>query len=174
MLLALLPRGRVWSRDPTTTQNKALAGLAPTYAQQTARASNLLVDAFPSTAVELLPEWEATLGLPSVAAGPAPSILARQTLVAARFIGAGGQTISAFKRYAGMLGFDISIVGQAPFRCGQSWCGQSLGGQEQMFGWTVTASAATATAFGDYGIAVLESELLRIVPPYSVLNFNIT
>lgn len=168
---ALMPRGLIWSRDPAMVQTKVLAGLTKSYEVQNARANNLLVDAFPSSANELLPEWEATLGLPSAAAGPAPSLLARQTLVVARFVGAGGISIPYFANYASLLGYLVSIKGHAPFRCGQSRCGHALGGPERMFQWTVSASARASMPFGAFGPAVLQAEMQRLAPPYAVLNF---
>ena len=171
---ALMPRGRAWPRDLSTVQARVLQGLAPTYAAQTARSNYLLVDAFPTTTNELLPEWEATLGLPSPAAGPNPTIAARQLLVAARFIGVGGLSRAAFIRYSGLLGFTVTITAGAPFRCGQSHCGQTLGTNEQMYAWTVQTSASTATAFGAYGQAVLQYELQRVALPYSVVQFKFT
>ena len=171
---ALMPRGRVWPRDATAVQTAILSGLAPSYERQTARSNNLLIDAFPATAVELLPEWEATLGLPSPAAGPAPTIEARQTLVLARFIGIGGQSYEGLEAYAALLGYTITISGNAPFRCGQSHCGDHLGTAEQMFVLTITAPAATETVFGAYGQAVLQYELQRVVSPFAVLQFNFT
>lgn len=168
---ALMPRGAIWSRDPSTVQAKVLAGLTKSYEVQNARANYLLVDGFPRTTNELLPEWEASLGLPSSAAGPAPALLARQALVVARFVGAGGVSIPCFTRYAGLLGFGVAVQGHAPFRCGQSRCGHTVGAPEQMYVLTIVTPGATATPFGAYGPAVLQSELLRIAPPYAVLNF---
>lgn len=168
---ALMPRGRVWPRDPDAVQTKVLAGLTKHYEVQNERSAQLLVDAFPATTLELLPEWEASLGLPSSAAGPAPSIAARQALVLARFVGAGGISTADFTGYALLLGFEITIAGHAPFRCGQSRCGGQLGDVERMFAWTVTARALASMPFGAYGQAVFESEFLRLAPPYAVLNF---
>lgn len=171
---ALMPRGSVWPRSPGALQTKILAGLAKSYESQTMRSNNLLVDAFPATSVELLPEWEASLGLPSTAAGPNPSTVARQTLVIARLIGALGVSVIDLKQYAALLGYEITVSGQAPFRCGQSHCGQSLGGVEQMFGLFVTAPSDAPTPFGSYGPAVLRDELARVAPPHAVLNFKFT
>jgi len=175
-LQALMPRGRVWSRDPAAVQTKVLAGLTKSYETHNARANNLLIDAFPKTTVELLPEWEASLGLPSLAAGPAPSVLARQTLVVARFVGAGGQSIPCFTNYSALLGFAVTFTRHAPFRCGQSRCGQPVGALEQMYALTAltSADAATSTPFGAYGPAVLQAELQRITPPYSMVNYLFT
>lgn len=168
---ALMPRGRVWPRDAGTVQAGVLAGLTNSYAVQNARANYLLVDAFPLSTNELLPEWESTLGLPALAAGPAPSLLSRQTLVVARFVGAGGISIPCFANYAALLGYTVTIAGHAPFRCGQSRCGQSLGGLERMYQWTITATAKSSMPFGTYGPAVLQAEMQRLAPPYSYLTF---
>lgn len=169
-----MPRGKVWPRDPAAVQTKVLAGLTKSYAVQHARANYLLTDAVPNTTVELLPEWEASLGLPSPEIGPTPSLLARQILVVARLVGANGISIPSFTRYAALLGYPAKISGRAAFRCGQSKCGQQLGKQEQIYRWTVSTPAATATAFGAYGQAVLKSELQRLAPPYALLNFSFT
>jgi uncharacterized protein YmfQ (DUF2313 family) len=50
-----------------------LSGFTPAFERLTARANNLLIDAFPGSTYELLPEWEATLGLPDPCAGEAPT-----------------------------------------------------------------------------------------------------
>ncbi|NUB17341.1 DUF2313 domain-containing protein [Azospirillum brasilense] len=68
---ALLPRGRVWPRESGTVQGQVLDGLAASYERQTADAAALLVDAFPASTTQLLPEWEASLGLPDACTGPA-------------------------------------------------------------------------------------------------------
>lgn len=173
-LQALMPRGPAWPRDPGALQTKILTALAKVYEAQTQRSNNLLIDAFPGSAVELLPEWEASLGLPSTAAGPNPSVLARQTLVIARFIGALGVSVSDLQLYATLLGYEITIAGCSPFRCGQSRCADSLGGVEQMFGLRVTAPNDAQTPFGSYGPAVLQDELIRVSPPHAVLSFKFT
>jgi uncharacterized protein YmfQ (DUF2313 family) len=174
-LQSLMPRGRVWSRDPGSVQTAVLAGVASSYAVQNQRANYLLVDAFPASASELLPEWEATLGLPSLAAGPHPSIPARQKMVLARCIGLMGVSMSAYQNYAALLGFAVTATNNAPFRCGQSRCGQRLGTLDQFFNLTIAGSAvANGTVYGPFGLAVLQSELLRVAPAHGVMTFNIT
>ena len=62
---ALMPRGRVWPRDPDALHAAVLNGWAAGYARQTADDLQLLIDAFPATADPdvLLVDWEQTLGL---------------------------------------------------------------------------------------------------------------
>jgi len=113
-LLALLPRGKAWPKDPSSAQVRALSFIGPTFARLSARAEQLLVDAFPSTAVELLATWEALLGLPDPCAGPATSIAERQAQVIARLIGTGGQAMQFLIDFAALFGYTVTITEQAP------------------------------------------------------------
>ncbi|WP_301542462.1 YmfQ family protein [Cupriavidus basilensis] len=180
---SLMPRGRVWNADPDSIQTKAAAGLAPSYAAQTARSNNLLIDAFPSTTYELLPEWEATLGLPDPCAGPSPSTQARRNQVVARLVNAGGQSATYFKRLASDLGYAIDVTNHAPFRCGQSTAGQSVGGQDWSHTWSIYAATNTVVRFaagqsvageslGSWGNSVLECELGAAAPAHTILLFT--
>lgn len=179
---ALLPRGRVWPRDPTSVMAQVLAGLSPTWARHTARNNNLLVDAFPATAVELLPEWESALGLPDPCAGEAPTLQGRQAQVVARFAGSGGQSLPYFTQYAKTLGYMVTVTEFTPFRMGQQRMGCQLGTQDWAFTWRVNAPTDTITYFSagqsymgqaleNWGNAVLECELREIAPAHCILNF---
>jgi uncharacterized protein YmfQ (DUF2313 family) len=170
-LQALMPRGRIWPRDVSSVQAKVLAGLTKVYEAHNQRANNLLVDAFPKTTAELLPEWEATLGLTSASAGPVASVAARQALVVARLIGANGIAADDFAGYAALLGYSVTVKGNAPFRCGQSRAGAHVGAVERMFEWVVTAHALPSMPFGAYGPALLQQEMQRLAPPYGFLKF---
>lgn len=170
-LQALMPRGRIWPRDVSSVQAKVLAGLTKVYEAQNKRANNLLVDAFPSTAAELLPEWEATLGLTSNSAGPAATVSARQALVVARLVGANGIAAGDFADYAALLGYSVTVKGNAPFRCGQSRAGAHVGAIDRMFECIVIARALSSMPFGDYGPLLLRQEMQRLWPPYAVLTF---
>lgn len=113
-LLALLPRGRAWPKDAASAQVRALSFIGPTFARLSERAEQLLVDAFPSTAVELLATWEALLGLPDPCAGPATAIAERQAQVVARLIGTGGQAMQFLIDFAALFGYTVTITEQAP------------------------------------------------------------
>lgn len=180
---ALLPRGRVWNRDPGSTQGALAAGLTKSLTRLTQRANNLLIDAFPATTYELLPEWEDTLGLPDPCAGPAPSTQVRRNQVVARLTNTGGQSAAYFIGLAQKLGYGITITNFAPFRCGQSTCGQALGNQDWFFTWAVNALQTTVVRFaagrsaaGDplasWGNRVLECEISAMVPAHTILQFR--
>ncbi|MDR5815782.1 DUF2313 domain-containing protein [Caballeronia sp. LZ033] len=179
---ALLPRGRVWPRDPDTIQAKVIAGLAPSYERQTARANYLLVDAFPATTYELLPEWEATLGLPDACAGAAPTIQQRRAQVVARLTNLGGASIPYLVGFAASLGYTVTITQYTQARAGMLKAGQPCCGYDWNFAWKITAplntvvrAVAGAMAAGDplaaWGNNVLECEFRAIMPAHTIPIF---
>lgn len=143
----------------------------------------LLVDAFPSTAVNLLGEWEQTLGLPDPCAGVSPTFQGRRNQVVARFTNTGGQSIQFFEAFALGLGYTVTVTQYAPFRCGQSTCNQQLGGEEWFFTWAINSPLNTISYFrtgqsamGDplssWGNSVLECEISEAKPAHTILQFH--
>ena len=183
-MTALLPRGRVWPRDIDTIMRATLMGLSPTYVRNQDRANNLLVDSFPATAVELLPEWEASVGLPDPCAGPAPTIPQRQAQVVARFAKSGGQSTAYFIDLAATLGYNITITEFSPSRFGMRM-GQRFGGSAWAYTWQVNAplygfhkflfgANRMGDRFATFGNAVLECELNAVKPAHTILVFSYT
>lgn len=179
---ALMPRGRAWPKDPTSVQALVMAGLAPTWVRHTQSNNNLLVDAFPATAVQLLPEWESALGLPDPCAGESPTLSGRQAQVVARLTNSGGQSVPYFTVYAAALGYTVTVTEYTPFRMGQQRMGCQLGTQDWAFTWQINAPAQTITYFrmgqsymgeslASWGNAVLECELTALKPAHTILNF---
>jgi uncharacterized protein YmfQ (DUF2313 family) len=187
-LRALLPRGRVWPLDETSGQQKVLACLGQAPARVDAAACGLLVDAYPTSAVGLLPEWEGTLGLPDPCLGPSPTIAQRQDQVGARLIAGGGQSVQHMIDFAAALGFDISVNVFAPFRAGRNQVGQPIYGPDWSFTWVVTILSGVVSAdhaafrvgqntAGDplatmaAAAAALECELNKIAPAHTTVIF---
>lgn len=179
--MSLLPRGRVWSRDVSSVQSRALLGLVTIYEDSTARANQLLVDAFPGSTYELLPEWELTLGLPDPCAGPAPTIQARRAQVVARLTAAGGQSIPYFTGLAKSLGYEVTVTQFMPSRFGKRF-GTPFGGVDWAHAWQINAPTFTVNRlrFGDsfgspfsyWTNSVLQCELQSVKPAHTVLNFS--
>lgn len=183
-MLKLLPTGKVWPTGFDTIIRKVLEGMGGTYERQTARSNNLLIDAFPATAVELLTDWENTLGLPDPCQGPAPTILARQAQVISRFAKSGGQTVAYFIALAAQLGYAITITEFSPAYFGMPF-GGFFGGDDWAYVWQVNAPLVSQefflfgqNNFGDpfsvFGNAVLECELQRVKPAHTLLIFSYT
>jgi len=182
-LLGLLPRGRVWPKELSSVHAQAVSCYAPTFQRISDSALGLLVDAFPATTVNLLGEWELTLGLPDPCAGISPTFQGRRNQVVARFTNSGGQSIQFFESFALGLGYTVTVTQYAPFRCGQSACGQQLGGEDWFFTWAINSALNTITYFrtgqsamGDplasWGNSVLECELSEAKPAHTILQFH--
>lgn len=182
-LLGLMPPGRAWTRDLDDVQAHTLGAFAPTYRRVGDKGLALLVDGFPATTVGLLPEWEASLGLPDPCAGEAPTIQARERQVVARLTNSGGQSIPYLVAFAAALGYTVTITQYQPFRCGQSRCGDQLGGPDWAFAWgantppqTITYFRAGQSACGepleDWGGDVLRCELETVKPAHTLMNIT--
>lgn len=178
----LLPRGRVWAKDFGSVLSSVMLAIAPTYERSGARAAYLLVDAFPGQSVELLPEWESTLGLPSECTGPLATVQQRQLAVLAKWTATGGQSIAYFTAVALALGWEITVTEFAPFRADISHADDPLGDESSIFVWQVNAPLVTTIWFSadlssadeplaSWGNAPLECELTAIKPAHTYLQF---
>lgn len=181
-LLRLMPRGRIWRRDPGSVLAALATGLGNALQRLDAAAQTLLVDAFPATTDQLLPEWEKSLGLPDPCAGQTPTIQQRRAQVLARFANTGGQNVAFLTTFAKNLGYDIEITQYTPFRVGQNTAGQALNSADWAYAWTVNSPQLTATFFrtgvsavGEplvvWGNDVLQCELIRVAPAHTTLLF---
>lgn len=184
-LMSLLPRGRAWPKEPDSDMYQSLSFIGQTFVRQNERAATLISDAFPAGTTELLPEWEAMLGLPDPCAGPAPTIQARRSQVVARFANDGGQSIGFLESFALNLGYVISITNHAPFRCGQSRCGDHLGNEDWFFAFTVESALHQVTPFragssaageplASWENSSLECEIASVAPAHTVPIFSYT
>jgi uncharacterized protein YmfQ (DUF2313 family) len=137
-MLRLLPRGRVWRRDPASTMSALMLALTPTYTRTTAAAAQVLIDASPATTVNLLVEWENSLGLPDPCTAANPSIEQRQAAVRAKWGARGALTTAYFISMAAALGFAVTITEFTPFAVDMG-CDQALYEPEWAFIWQVNA-----------------------------------
>jgi uncharacterized protein YmfQ (DUF2313 family) len=185
--LNLLPDGPVWPKVPAEGGDAPVLvqtsrALIKGYTRNAASAAALLSDAFPVAPVDLLPEWEATLGLPDPCAGPSPTIQARQQQVNARFVGSGGQTPAYFINVAAALGYPITITQFAPFRVGQA-VGSPLYSEPWAYAWQINAPTfvveyfrvgrdAVGEPLAQWGNTVLQCEMQRLAPAHTTLLFS--
>lgn len=165
--LGLMPRGRIWPQEPGSVQESVRKAIGKTFERSDGAASMLLDSSLPGQLTPLLPEWEATLGLPDPCAGSSPTFAQRCNQVRGRFVNAGGQSRQHFIEFAAALGFAISITNYAPCRAGISTAGSPVCGDEVAFVWGVTIDAVT----GDLPVAVLKCELEAVQPAEGTLIF---
>ena len=171
---ALLPRGRAWPRDPNAVQSQVIAALSPTAQRLAEAGAEGLAALFPVGLDAMLPEWEASLGLPDPCAGESPTLQQRQAQVLARLTDSGGASVDYFIAYAATLGFDITITQFAPAIAGRLRAGQPALGAA----WASTtityfrAGASTAgEALTEFGNAVLQCEIERLAPAHTTVIF---
>ncbi len=183
-LQALMPRGRVWPRDIEATQTQLLLALAQVYERSDGRSRQLLVDGFPQSAVELLPEWEATLGLPDSCGGAPDSITERQARLVVKLQEPGGMSKGYFLNLAMVLGYaDVTITEFGPTNCGMT-CEVAVMGEHFRFLWRVNLphQGENHTVFrvgsrcderiDRYAFGTLECQLMRLKPAHTQIIFT--
>jgi uncharacterized protein YmfQ (DUF2313 family) len=148
-LQALLPSGLAWPQDPDSTLAKVLAAMAEELARVDSRTLQLIEEADPRTAYELLPDWERVCGLPDTCTGTgAQTIAERRAAVAAKLTARGGASIAYFQALAEHLGYTVRIDVFRPFMCGRSRCGDALNGPATVrHYWRVTVTGPRFTPF---------------------------
>ena len=178
----LLPRGRIWHRTLQLVQDADILALMPTWSRLGARLNDLIADIFPCSTTGLLPEWEATLGLPDPCTGPLDTVQERQAAVCVKFALRGGQSKTYYKQIAEALGSPIEITEFKPFVAGDL-CGTPLYGESWANVWQVTSLQVSITFFSagvsvageplrNWGNNLLECTLNAIKPAHTVLLFT--
>jgi uncharacterized protein YmfQ (DUF2313 family) len=180
----LLPRGRVWHRGWGWIQDADLLTLMPVWSRLQSRLNDLIAAIFPcSPSPDLLPEWEATLGLPDPCIGPQATIQQRAAAVCAKFVSRGDQSVGYFIRLANSLGYDAIIVQFAPFRCGINRCGDPLYGEAWAYAWAIVVHPVGVTYFRtglstageplrSWGDKILECLIAENAPAHTIPIFS--
>ncbi len=163
---ALLPRGRVWQAEPGSGQGNLVDALAKGWARLDAKAWTLLEQSLPGQNLDLVPEWEASLGLPDPCIGADATLQQRAAQVLSRFVAGGGQSTSFFIAFAAALGFEITISMVAPFRVETGTVETPLYEAEWLFAWVVHVISNTSGLSND----VLLCELNSLKPAHTYVS----
>ena len=180
----LLPRGRVWNRGLELIQDFDLLVLMPTWSRLQDALNTLIAEIFPCTTLDLLPEWEETLGLPSQCTGNLGNLQQRQQAVCVKFTARGGQSKAYFISLAETLGYEITITEFAPFRAGINRAGDPVYGEGWAHVWQIMAQApviyfrAGQSTAGErlrtWGSRLFECTMEEIKPAHTILLFGYT
>jgi uncharacterized protein YmfQ (DUF2313 family) len=160
---ALMPRGLAWPRDPDATQTLVLAALAAVYQRTNARANQLLVDAFPATAVELLPEWLSALGVPVPGTTLAPTVPGQQAQVVSALTSVGGASIAYFVALCLGVGVHVTVTQYTNFTVRKP-CNLPINGDNWSHTWLVTVTGAPNPG--------LEALVTQYSPAHTVVVFK--
>ncbi|OWY40078.1 hypothetical protein CEK28_04905 [Xenophilus sp. AP218F] len=135
-LAALLPPGLAMQ-----TGEGELADLTQRYAAVfaaiDARAQQLLQESDPRRAVALLPEWEASLGLPDACTVGEQTLLARQQAVVAKLTDAGGARVPRFLGLAAALGYPGATITRHRYHTCEMSCEEPLNDIGWRHTWTL-------------------------------------
>jgi uncharacterized protein YmfQ (DUF2313 family) len=181
-MFSLGHRGRAWTTDPGTVRYSVMTGLAQHYVRSGARMVNLITDAFPATTLELLPEWELSLGLPDLCAEQPQTVQQRQAAVLAKFIATGGQSVTYYTAVAAALGYVVTITEFSAFRAGSSRAGTPCG-DAFVHVWQVNAPTFTIGTFkagistaGEplrwWSNTALQCTLRALAPAHTLITFS--
>lgn len=113
-LKQLLPRGPLWRLDQDSAISRLLLAIAEELARVDGRAGQLLEEWDPSTADELLADWERVLGLPADGTTLPASTADRRIGAARAYVARGGQSEVYFYELAALAGFVVVIGDLAP------------------------------------------------------------
>jgi uncharacterized protein YmfQ (DUF2313 family) len=180
-LLALLPPGLAFPREPGSIWAGLLSAWSEEFARVEARAFQLLAELDPRSARESLPDWERMLGLPSVCmAGVAQNEEQRRGAVLAQLRSQGGQSRAYFIALAAAAGYEITISEFRPFDANFT-ADASTAGEGWAHTWLVTAPLETITYFNansscdealaSWGNELLECVIRRAAPAHTVVLF---
>ncbi|WP_374631823.1 YmfQ family protein [Ferrovibrio sp.] len=146
-LLALLPQGLAWPREPDTNLYLTLEAYAVLLSALQNRLCDLREEADPRTTSEGLVEWETDYGLPDPCAGDVQTTVGRRARLLAAVYARGGADAVYFEQLAARLGHEITITEYKPFRVGQSRVGDPLWDAKAGFVWRVDAPSTTIERF---------------------------
>jgi uncharacterized protein YmfQ (DUF2313 family) len=106
----LLPRGLMWPRDLLSNLGKIVGVIAQERQARHQRKLILLeMESVPTSAVELLPEWEKALGLPDPCLAAPTSLAARWTAIGDVFFAQHPPTPANMVTWAAHAGWNITI-----------------------------------------------------------------
>lgn len=108
-LIALLPRGDAWPRDPDGPIYSLMVGLSQELQRIDDRAAQLLSESLPSEISDTLDQWETDLGLPE-GCNPPDDIAQRLASVQQKHRMYGSQSRAFFKQLADAFGVTTEIL----------------------------------------------------------------
>lgn len=186
LIKGLLPKGDAWARGVTGTFQKLCEAMAEEIVRLDERARvDLINEADPRSALEMLPDWERVVGIPDGVIPAETNLQKRRQQVQTKLANIGGQSRAFFIELAALLGFTVTITEFRPFRAGMSRSGDPVYNVEWAHVWRVNAPGNTITYFragqsrageplAEWGNDVLEAVINRAKPAHTIVLFGYT
>ena len=166
-LRKLLPRGALWNFPVGGMLEALLLAIDDGLNAAEADVENILVESDPRTTTMLLPDWEATCGLPDGCIPGGGSTAQRRLAVVGRLVATGGASKDYFINLAATYGYTITIDEPA------------------LHTWRVISPLASGLVYSTcngtcddqlqtYGNQQLECFINRLKPAHTVAEFEYT
>lgn len=150
-LQALLPPGSAWPHDADTDLTRLLSANAIELVRVSARADQLLNEADPRTASELLSDWERVAGLPDPCVTADLTVDQRRASLVAKLTSLGGQSRAYFIALAESLGYANSTITEyRPMTCNDT-CNDALNSADDRFVWQINLTQQGGTFIANCG-----------------------
>lgn len=202
LLANLLPRGKLWQPKEQPIFKKLLDSFAVELCRVEERAKDLLHEADPRQAFELLDDYERLLGLPDECSPEDPSLQDRRNQILRSLTNVGGLSKKFYEFIGLQLGFVITVENRVNFIVGRGTVGQPLsnyfnrtfvvgdtvGMQLKEIGWRyyfnveMPATAANFFVVGDtvgnplvlFSNPLIECTMKKLKPAHSAVTFTFT
>jgi uncharacterized protein YmfQ (DUF2313 family) len=163
----LFPKGKAFSFKKGKGLTSIVKAMALSFWRVDNRAYELVKEMNPLHALELLPEWEAALGLPDDCS-PSENITVqeRRFQVVSKLSIEGGHSRAFYIHLIKQLGFEIEIAEHRPFTC-ESYCDDDLtNSKDWLFTWDVILREAVIYYFNcesscDESLRVFRNDLVQ-------------
>jgi uncharacterized protein YmfQ (DUF2313 family) len=172
LLQSLLPKGKLWNRDPNSVLAQILAGLAVEYSRIDGRSEDLLDESFVTKTTELITEHEEDFGLPDEGFSLASTTEKRREDLLFEKQKVGQQDKGYFESIAQTLGYDITIVEYSPFIVGATTVNNPVGDLENLFYWLVGIDVDSVTESAEVNISRLIAKINKIKPAHTIALYD--
>ena len=182
-LKALLPRGILWDSLVENELGDLLQAQAVQLARVDARADDLINEADPRTAIEMLPEWEDDYGLPDGCIAEELTLAQRHETLHSKVTSSGGQSRAFFIALAAQLGYVITITEYSIHNVDSS-VDDEITDESWIWLWRINAPTVTVyqktvdsgvdEALSTWGNERLECAMNRLKPAHTRILFSYT
>lgn len=149
MMQSLLPKGKLWSRDPDSRQTQILKAEADEFVRIEERAFNLFWESITRQTTELLTEYESDFGLPENGAELANTVAERIEDIYSKMLEVGQLFPTYLEEQAFLKNYVTHIYEYAPFLVGISSVDDRIGYLNSFFFEALTDTYGLLGPFGN-------------------------